>query len=490
MVKKNLFLKPNRKLIYGAGIFSTISLLSGNFLFSTSSIYLIPLVIFYSLTALYLFTGYLVGVSSKSFSARKHNSILLKYKATGRVLGEVDVFLPVCGEDINVIRNTWNGVRDMIGLKKVFVLDDKKSKEVEALAGEFGFHYITRKDNSLKKAGNLRNAFVRTSSPFIVILDADFRPHKEFLYHTLPYFDDDKIAIVQTPQFFQVKKDNSWIKNAAGSVQELFYRLIQVNRDYYGGAICVGTNAVYRRAALEPFGGTYAIEYSEDVHTGFQLLSTGWKIKYIPVILAEGECPDTIKQFFTQQYRWSMGSISLMFSEKFWKAKITLMQRLCYMTGMFYYVTTGLSVLVGFMPQTIMLAFFPDKIYWYNLLFSVPSFVFSFFIMKLWMKTPMTMDLIRVRHISYYAHLFALKDYLMNTLEEWKPTGASYSSIRFENFKVMFEIMMIIPFMVNLSLIVWRMTQGFDPVHFSLSAFFLFFYYWLNLKIYEELYAK
>ena len=58
-------------------------------------------------------------------------------------------------------------------------------------------------------------------------------------------------------------------------------------------AICVGSNAVYRRAALDSNGGTTLIEHSEDVHTGFDLRRNGWPLRYIPVNLATGLCPAT-----------------------------------------------------------------------------------------------------------------------------------------------------------------------------------------------------
>ena len=52
-----------------------------------------------------------------------------------------------------------------------------------------------------------------------------------------------------------------------------------MNRDNFDAAICVGTCGVYRRAALAPFGGTAAIGYSEDVHTGFNCTQLGYKVR-------------------------------------------------------------------------------------------------------------------------------------------------------------------------------------------------------------------
>lgn len=46
--------------------------------------------------------------------------------------------------------------------------------------------------------------------------------------------------------------------------KEFFYRMNQTARDRWGGAICVGTNAVYRREAFEAVGGTADVPASED----------------------------------------------------------------------------------------------------------------------------------------------------------------------------------------------------------------------------------
>lgn len=88
-----------------------------------------------------------------------------------------------------------------------------------------------RRDNrpELKKAGNLRYAFARTLGELYAIFDADFCPRPDFLRETVPYFEaEPSIGILQTPQFFRRREEQTWVEQGAGSGQELFYRLIQV----------------------------------------------------------------------------------------------------------------------------------------------------------------------------------------------------------------------------------------------------------------------
>lgn len=51
--------------------------------------------------------------------------------------------------------------------------------------------------------------------------------------------------------------------------------LLQVNLDRFDAALCAGSCAVYRRAAVEPFGGVAAIAHSEDMFTGFEMTRRG-----------------------------------------------------------------------------------------------------------------------------------------------------------------------------------------------------------------------
>src|SRR2546425_13369457 len=103
--------------------------------------------------------------------------------------------------------------------------------------------------------------------------------------------DDQAIAIVQTPQFFRASAAQTWIENSAGAIQEVFYRSIQVARDRFGAAICVGTSAVYRRAALEPQGGPTLIPSPEGRRTGLDA-RRGRRAKiYMSVVRSPGVSP-------------------------------------------------------------------------------------------------------------------------------------------------------------------------------------------------------
>ncbi|CAM9271549.1 unnamed protein product, partial [Ectocarpus sp. 4 AP-2014] len=203
-----------------------------------------------------------VAIWGRDFKPDVHAEILRASEEKG-YRPSVDVFLPVCKEPLHLLANTWQHVAALDYPDfKVFVLDDGASDEVAALASKFGFEYVVREDAPvLKKAGNLRNAFARTSGEAIAIFDADFCPSRaDFLKETVPYFGEDPtIGIVQTPQYFRHRKEQTWIEQGAGVSQEFFYRMVQVNQDRFNAAVCVGSCGLYRRTALEPLGGMAAL---------------------------------------------------------------------------------------------------------------------------------------------------------------------------------------------------------------------------------------
>ncbi len=380
-------------------------------------------------TVLHYLVSLSVNAFSRDFDLRAHRRLRSSWRPA--VYPTVDVFLPVCGEPLEVLHNTWTHVATMArhyqGVVTPYVLDDGGNRAVAAMAANFGFVYSSRPHRGwFKKAGNLRYGFHFSSGAYILILDADFAPRPDLLDELLPYMESDRrIAIVQSPQYFRVLDQQSWIERGAGAVQELFYRAVQVSRQRRDGAICVGSCAIYRRAALRQNGGTTLIAHSEDVHTGFDLRRLGWDLRYVPIALSTGLCPDTLSAFQTQQYRWCSGSMSLLSSKKFWRTKLRLRTRMCYLSGFFYYIHTALFTFVGpLVPITLLLAM-PGTLRLQNMKLIVPSLIYTTLIFPMWHKSPYRLEAWATRMMYGWAHTFAIWDSLRRRQMAWQPTGSS-----------------------------------------------------------------
>ncbi|HEX4831410.1 MAG TPA: cellulose synthase catalytic subunit [Trebonia sp.] len=383
-----------------------------------------PLLVF---TVAYYVISVVVNAGTRGFDLGAHRALVQRWRP--RRYPSLDVFLPVCGEPLEVLNNTWSHVHELTreypGETVVYVLDDGASDAVAAMAADYRFTYLVRPNRGwMKKAGNLRHGFARSAGEFILILDADFAPRPDLPLEMLPYLAaDPTLGIVQSPQFFRVHRRQSWTERGAGAVQELFYRMVQVSRDHRDGAICVGSCAVYRREALATNGGTTLIGHSEDVHTGFDLRRAGWGLRYIPVPLATGLCPPDPDSFLIQQYRWCAGSMSLMGSAKFWTTRMPLRTRFCYLSGFCYYAHTAAFIFATPLIPIAMLTLLPGRVHLINYLFVLPSIIYNFVVFPAWHRCRYGPTALMAKLLYSWAHLFALIDVVRRRQLGWQPTG-------------------------------------------------------------------
>lgn len=413
-----------------------------------------------------------VNFAGRSFELAEHEARVKAWQP--RTYPTVDIFLPICGEPIEVLANTWTGVFDLIeaypGDAQAFVLDDGPSDDAAEVAPTFGFTYVRRPNlREHKKAGNLNYAFERTTGDHVVIFDADFRPRPDFLAETLPYMDDQAVGIVQTPQFFRVSPRQAWVERAASPTLEVFYRAVQVSRDRFGSALCVGSNAVYRRTALEPCRGFTEIPYAEDSHTGLDMRYHGYQLTYVPVPLAAGICPSTLDAFMRQQYRWCCGATSLVWTNHMWRVAMPLKARLPYLAGWLWNLTTGLRTLILPLIPITLLLFLPGEIRLRNAILLVPAVITSSVLYPLWHNAPYSPRIWPLTIAVGWAQVLAIWDYSRGKVMSWQPTrGPGSASGRFWWGVTLWNGTLALAW---LGLAVWRIEQT-GSIRFGVVAVF------------------
>jgi cellulose synthase (UDP-forming) len=164
-------------------------------------------------------------------------------------------------------------------------------------------------------------------------------------------------------------------------------------------------------------------EHSEDVLTGFDLNSKGWKLRYLPVALSTGNCPDNVLAFLNQQYRWCSGTVGLLFSPLFWRTRLPLYARLCYVSGLVYYVYSALFTFVIPALTIAILLFVPDILLLQNMIFIAPALAYAAVIVPSWHHAPYRLEAWAVRVIAGWAHLFAYWDAARGKRLGWNPSG-------------------------------------------------------------------
>src|SRR4051812_14010089 len=113
---------------------------------------------------------------------------------SGAEVPSIDVFITAYGEAPELVGTTLRAARDMTLPHQVWVLDDGDSDALQAVCAREGVGYLRRDGGRHAKAGNVNAALARTTGEYVVILDADHVPEKNFLLQILPHFQDPDVA--------------------------------------------------------------------------------------------------------------------------------------------------------------------------------------------------------------------------------------------------------------------------------------------------------
>jgi cellulose synthase (UDP-forming) len=368
----------------------------------------------------------------------------------------VDVYITTYGEDLETIRETALAALALQGEHLTYILDDGKSDEVRALAEELGVRYVRRMGNNGAKAGNINYALSITGGKFFVIFDADFVPKPNFLYETVPFFANEDVAFVQTPQAYG--NLNNLISRGAGYMQAVFYRFIQPGRNRFNAAFSVGTNVIFRRTAIEDIGGMYSDSKSEDVWTSLKLHENGWRSIYIPTELAVGDTPETIEAYTKQQLRWATGGFEIMLTHNplSLKHRLTLDQRVQYLVTATHYLT-GIAPLLLILvpPMQIFLNIAPM-----NTQVSLGTwiiFYLGFYLMQIavafYTLGSFRLETLMLAAVSFPIYTRALMNAIFKREQKWHVTGGQKKAASPFNFmipQVLFFVFLVLTSIVGL----------------------------------------
>ncbi len=284
----------------------------------------------------------MLGVKDRLREADKYTEAVKQ----GSFTPSVDILIPTYNEPAFILRRTIIGCQALdYADKKVYLLDDTRRPEIKQLAQELGCHYITRPDNRYAKAGNLNHAITKTKGELIAVFDADFIPTKNFLTRTVGFFQNKKIALVQTPQSFYnpdpIAK-NLGLENVLTPEEEIFYRQIQPLKDGAGSVVCSGTSFIVRRSALQEVGCFVTESLSEDYFTGIRLSASGYELVYLDEKLSAGLAAESISTHIDQRLRWLRGTLQAFFidSNPLTIPGLQLRQRLSNLEGLLSWFTS------------------------------------------------------------------------------------------------------------------------------------------------------
>jgi cellulose synthase (UDP-forming) len=276
----------------------------------------------------------------------------------------VDVYVCTYDEPVEVVMATLAGCRALTYPHTTYLLDDGRRVEMKEIAELAGARYLTRPDNSHAKAGNLNAALPRTDGELILVLDADHVPMPDALDALVGYFDDERMAVVQTPHdFFNHDSVQHYV--VGRHEQSLFYRVVCPGKNRHGAAYWCGSAALISREALLEIGGVATETIAEDFHTTIRLLRHGWRSRYHDEVLVQGLAPHDLDGYLLQRDRWARGNLAVFtLPESPLRAKtLSPLQRLSYLASLAAYLappmrlllllTLGLVLWTGELPMKV-----------------------------------------------------------------------------------------------------------------------------------------
>ena len=197
---------------------------------------------------------------------------------------------------IQVLDDSTDETKDLIAAKV---------KEVAATG--INIVHIHRVDRTGYKAGALDSAMDQVEGDFIAIFDADFVPDSDWLIRTVPYFQDEKVGVVQT-RWGHINKEYSLLTELQAFGLNGHFAIEQGGRSASGHFINFnGTGGIWRKTCIADAGGWEHDTLTEDLDLSYRAQLKGWRFQYLENVIAPAELPITMSALKSQQHRWMKG---------------------------------------------------------------------------------------------------------------------------------------------------------------------------------------
>jgi hypothetical protein len=257
----------------------------------------------------------------------------------------VDVYVCTYDEPPALLEATLAGCALMDYPHTTWLLDDGARPEIAALAEAWGARYMTRPDKTHAKAGNINHALPLTEGELVLVLDADHVPLPDALETLVGYFEDSKVALVQTPHDFS-NHDSVQHYDLGRHEQSVFFATICVGKDRHNASFWCGSGALIRREALLSVGGVATETIAEDFHTTIKLHRRGWRTHFDDRVVVQGRAPHDLAAYLLQRDRWARGNLAVFTTpESPLRAReLTRNQRLSYFASLIAYLAGPVRV--------------------------------------------------------------------------------------------------------------------------------------------------
>ncbi|MEV6178336.1 bifunctional polysaccharide deacetylase/glycosyltransferase family 2 protein [Streptomyces sp. NPDC052015] len=248
---------------------------------------------------------------------RKRNKRRFSWGPT--VTRPVSVIVPAYNEK-ECIANTLESLSKSTHPIEVIVVDDGStdgtSEIARAAADKLGMRNVrvVRQENAGKPAA-LNNGVRSAGHDIVVMMDGDTVFEPETVRHLVQPFADPKVGAVAGNA--KVGNRNTII----GAWQHIEYVMgFNLDRRMYDLLRCMptipGAIGAFRRDAVLEVGGMSEDTLAEDTDITIAMHRAGWHVVYQEHAKAWTEAPGSLKQLWSQRYRWSYGTMQALWKHR------------------------------------------------------------------------------------------------------------------------------------------------------------------------------
>lgn len=226
----------------------------------------------------------------------------------------VSIVIPAYNEEKNILGTVESALQLRYPKKdlRVVVVDDGSKDNTKRIVERYikehpGEHLQLIHQENGGKGKALNNALRRITTELFICLDADSFVEPSALQHIVPYFDDDRVAVV-LPRL-KVAEATTFVQK----IQWFEYTMTFFLKKLMGAIDCVyvapGPFSVYRAAYLRKIGGFDEHNLTEDLEIAVRFQKHDYKLVQLMHTLVYTKAPRTFKALYTQRNRWYKGGL-------------------------------------------------------------------------------------------------------------------------------------------------------------------------------------
>jgi cellulose synthase/poly-beta-1,6-N-acetylglucosamine synthase-like glycosyltransferase/peptidoglycan/xylan/chitin deacetylase (PgdA/CDA1 family) len=227
----------------------------------------------------------------------------------------VTVIVPAYNEK-ECIANTLKSLAKSTHPIEIIVVDDGSTDNTSEIAESMGMPNVRviRQENAGKPAA-LNNGVRNASYDIVVMMDGDTVFEPDAVHQLVQPFADPEIGAVAGNA--KVGNRNTII----GAWQHIEYVMgFNLDRRMYDLLRCMptipGAIGAFRRDAVLEVGGMSEDTLAEDTDITIAMHRAGWRVVYQEHAKAWTEAPASLKQLWSQRYRWSYGTMQALWKHR------------------------------------------------------------------------------------------------------------------------------------------------------------------------------